>query len=111
METFCYADGRFQPYLFILLKRFDAIAIRVLAEQHIPDVCVLPATFYTIAIVLAFALSRTDGEKKMVNRSANSMRNHFISLAPTMTLETCVHDWDRIFALVCLSISRDRHNH
>ncbi|MEJ4011489.1 hypothetical protein RPM93_07520 [Salmonella enterica subsp. enterica serovar Oranienburg] len=86
-----------------------AIAIRVFGDS-IYLMYVLPATFYTIAIVLAFALSRTDGKRKWSIAALIPCVIISSPLASTMTLETCVHVGTIIFALVCLNVLKcDRH--
>ncbi|HBZ4943404.1 TPA: hypothetical protein MJS51_003853 [Salmonella enterica subsp. enterica serovar Choleraesuis] len=86
-----------------------AMVIRIFGDS-IYLMYVLPATFYTIAIVLAFALSRTDGKRKWSIAALIPCVIISSPLASTMTLETCVHVGTIIFALVCLNALKcDRH--
>lgn len=71
---------------------------------------VLPAVFYTITIMLAFALSHTDGKMKWSIAALIPCVIISSPMASTMTLETCVHVGTIIFALVCLNMLRyDKH--
>ncbi|HCC0889238.1 TPA: hypothetical protein M4K80_002792 [Salmonella enterica] len=86
-----------------------AIAIRIFGDS-IYLMYVLPSAFYTIAIVLAFALSHTDGKRKWSITALIPCVIISSPLASTMTLETCVHVGTIIFALVCLNALKcDKH--
>ncbi|EBC4638595.1 hypothetical protein C2O12_06015 [Salmonella enterica] len=85
------------------------IVIRVFGDS-IYLMYVLPAVFYTITIMLAFALSHTDGKMKWSIAALIPCVIISSPMASTMTLETCVHVGTIIFALVCLNMLRyDKH--
>ncbi|ELW2864860.1 hypothetical protein QMI71_003178 [Salmonella enterica] len=83
-----------------------AIVIRMFGDS-IYLMYVLPASFYTIAIVLAFALSHSDRKRKWSIAALIPCVIIPSPLASTMTLETCVHVGTIIFALVCLNALKD----
>nr|WP_254907942.1 hypothetical protein [Salmonella enterica] len=85
------------------------IIIRIFGDS-IYLMYVLPAVFYTITIMLAFALSHTDGKMKWSIAALIPCVIISSPMASTMTLETCVHVGTIIFALVCLNMLRyDKH--
>lgn len=80
-----------------------ALAIRIFGDS-IYLMYVMPAVYYTIVIMLALALSSTDGKLKWSIAALTPCVIISSPLASTMTLETCVHIGTIIFALVCLNI-------
>lgn len=85
------------------------IVIRIFGDS-IYLMYVLPAVFYTITIMLVFALSHTDGKMKWSIAALIPCVIISSPMASTMTLGTCVHVGTIIFALVCLNMLRcDKH--
>ncbi len=88
METFCYEDGLFLLYRFYFTERWYTIVIGFLTAYT--DVCVASRILHDYYYAGLCFLSHTDGEKmEVVNRGANSMRNHFISYGNHDTRNMC----------------------
>ncbi len=78
---------------------------QILKRQHMPDVCVPPAVFYTITIMLVLPLSHTDGKMKW-SIAKHLTRTHFIPMASNHDTRTCVRRNYHMFAwcAICLGV-------